>query len=225
MRGEILSFDETTGTGLISGDDGQRYGFSRSSLAQPGSVRAGQRVDFVGSGSEASEVMILGGVGGTPGVAGSGGDGIDWKNLFISFNGRIRRSHFWIAWLILLVGGFILGLIPILGTILGLVLIWPNLAIQVKRLHDMGHTGWLVAIPWVANIIGFGVMISTVGLTAFMNMSALENEDPAAVMAIVGPVLGIFGLLFLVNVAFLLWIGLMEGQKGDNKYGPNPKGE
>ena len=52
-----------------------------------------------------------------------------------------------------------------------------------------------------------------------------------AAEAIVGPagtiveMIGHRGLPLLNSLlAFLLWIGLSEGQPGDNRYGPNPKG-
>ena len=32
MRGEILSYDDVSGTGLISGDDSIRYGFTRADV-------------------------------------------------------------------------------------------------------------------------------------------------------------------------------------------------
>jgi hypothetical protein len=51
----------------------------------------------------------------------------------LSFNGRIRRQHFWIGWLICLGAGVVLGWIPILGTLLSIALIWPNLAISVME--------------------------------------------------------------------------------------------
>ncbi len=51
-----------------------------------------------------------------------------------------------------------------------------------------------------------------------------ESGDPAAILALIAPVLGLFGLLTLVNLGFLLWIGLADGQRGENRFGPNPKG-
>jgi len=42
---------------------------------------------------------------------------------------------------------------------------------------------------------------------------------------LIGPALGLFGLLALVNLGFLLWIGLSEGKAGENRFGPNPKGD
>ena len=71
----------------------------------------------------------------------------DWQKLLFSFEGRIRRSHFWIGWLICLGIGVVAGWLPIIGGLISIALIWPNLAISVKRLHDMGKSGWLVAVP------------------------------------------------------------------------------
>ncbi len=51
-----------------------------------------------------------------------------------------------------------------------------------------------------------------------------ESGDPAAILALIAPVLGLFGLLTLVNLGFLLWIGLADSQRGENRFGPNPKG-
>jgi len=40
------------------------------------------------------------------------------------------------------------------GGLLCLVLVWPSLAIQVKRWHDRNKTGWMVLINFIP-IIGF----------------------------------------------------------------------
>ena len=148
----------------------------------------------------------------------------DWRKLLFSFEGRARRSHFWIGWLICLGLSVVAGWIPILGGLISLALIWPNLAITVKRLHDMGKSGWFAAIPWVVNIVCIGVAVAMIGVTAIVNQSALEREDPAAILALLAPALGVFLLLLLVNLGFLLWIGVTDSQPGDNRFGPNPKG-
>ncbi len=234
MRGEILSYDTTAGTGLIGGDDGARYSFASSGLQSPAVPAAGVRVDFVPEGDQATQILILAGGPSTVGVAGgyaSSTDttiaGFDWQKVLFSFEGRIRRSHFWIGWLILLGVGVIAGWLPVIGGLISLALIWPNLAISVKRLHDMGKTGWLVAIPWVASTILVFVSVMMIGMAAVANgLSEQDFEnDPVAALALIGPAFGAFGLLFLVNFGFLLWIGLVDSQKGDNRFGPNPKGE
>lgn len=149
--------------------------------------------------------------------------GFDWQKLLFSFEGRTRRSHFWIGWLICLGVGVVAGWIPLLGGLISLALIWPNLAISVKRLHDMGKSGWFVLIPWVVSIVGGIVAVSMIGLSVFANAAALEQEDPAAIFALIGPAIGLFAVLMLVNLGFLLWIGLSEGQAGSNRFGSNPK--
>ena len=231
MRGEILSYDGPTGVGLISGDDGVRYSFTSAALQSPTVPAPGVRVDFVPEGETATQILVLPGSASTVGVAGgyrastdSTVAGFDWRTLLFSFEGRTRRSHFWIGWLILLGVGVVAGWLPIIGALISLALIWPNLAIAVKRLHDMGHTGWLVVIPWAASIVLGGVALSMLGFQAIVNSAALEHEDPVAIWSLVAPAFGAFSLLFLINLGFLLWIGLVEGQPGDNRFGPNPKG-
>lgn len=233
MRGEILSYDTTAGTGLISGDDGVRYDFASAALQSAAVPAAGVRVDFVPEGATATQILILAGTATTTGVAGgyvsstaTDVAGFDWQKLFLSFEGRTRRTHFWIGWLILLGVNVVIGWIPIVN-LLGFVLLWPNLAISVKRLHDMGRTGWLIAIPWVGSIVfmivGFAM---TVGAAVASGYSENYYENnPAAVFALMGPGVGAFVLAGLLPLAFLIWIGVTDSQKGDNRFGPNPKGE
>ena len=232
MRGEILSYDDVSGTGLISGDDSIRYGFARAAIQAGGTIRSGARVDFVPEGLEATQIMVLAG---SPAaafgeaahssyVARDTGGGYDFASALFSFNGRLRRQHFWISWLILLGAGVVLGWIPFLGIILSLAMIWPNIAIVVKRLHDMGKSGWFAVIPWVANIVGFFMIVSAVGMTIFTNPEAFESEDPTVMLSMFGSMMGGLAVMFLVNIAFLLWIGVTDSQSGDNRFGPNPKG-
>ncbi|ADL00580.1 DUF805 domain-containing protein [Brevundimonas subvibrioides] len=226
MRGQILSFDPTAGSGLISGDDGIRYAFNADQVTPPSSITAGLRVDFVPVAGEATNIMLLAaaipasGPSATPGVP---VDTFDFQKVLFSFEGRIRRQHFWLGWLICLGIGVVLGWIPFFGALLSIALIWPNLAITVKRLHDMGHTGWLAVIPWIAGVVGIGAFIATVGLTAIANSGNWESDDPAMVWAIMAPGFGIFAIVCLIQLGFLLWIGIAEGQPGDNRFGPNPK--
>ena len=226
MRGQILSFDDASGAGLISGDDGIRYTFAREAVSPPAAITSGLRVDFVPIAGEATNIMLLaaapipGAPSATPGVP---TDGYDFARAMFSFEGRMRRSHFWISWAILFVSGWVLNFIPILN-LLGIVLLWPHLAIGAKRLHDMGHTGWLIAIPYVIGLVGFIGIFATAGTALLTNYAAIENEDPAAIMALIGPSLGIIGVVCLIQIAFLIWIGVVDSQRGDNRFGPNPKG-
>lgn len=234
MRGEILTYDPATQTGTISGDDSLRYSFHASEQQGAGEFTAGARVDFVPSGDTATQIVLLAAIPATPSFGHAGhapvpeAPGYEWKSALLYFNGRLRRQHFWISFLILLGAGVVTSWIPVLGLFIGLVLIWPNVAVQVKRLHDMGKSGWFAIIPWIATAIGFAMMVSAIGFAAFTNpeyFESLENEDPSIVLSMIGGMFGGFAIMALVNLAFLLWIGISDSQRGDNRFGPNPKGE
>ena len=67
---------------------------------------------------------------------------------FMTFGGRARRSEFW--WFYLL--NFIIGCIPFVGWIWGLIVLIPSIAVGIRRLHDTGRSGWwylLVLVPLV----------------------------------------------------------------------------
>lgn len=58
MRGKVLSFDDYTGSGLISGDDGGRYTFTRGGLMGARDVMAGADVDFEVADGVASNIYV-----------------------------------------------------------------------------------------------------------------------------------------------------------------------
>lgn len=62
MRGKVLSYDDTIGSGLISGDDGVRYTFTRGGLM--GGAREafpGSQVDFEVADGVATNIYITAG--------------------------------------------------------------------------------------------------------------------------------------------------------------------
>jgi uncharacterized membrane protein YhaH (DUF805 family) len=122
---------------------------------------------------------------------------LDWKTLLLSPQGRIARREFWPGFAAVMVASIVLNLIPILGQLLGLLLLWPQFCIRAKRLHDMGKTALLLLIPLAVTILG-------------SSLSAISGGRLA------------FGVPFLVGVAFLLWVGLTPGQTNPNRYGPPP---
>ena len=78
---------------------------------------------------------------------------------YIEFNGRASRSEFWwfylfviICWII----GFALG--PIIEAIIILGLLIPYIAVQARRLHDIGKSGWLQLISFIP-LIGAIILI------------------------------------------------------------------
>jgi len=77
-------------------------------------------------------------------------------NNYVGFNGRASRSEFWFWILFTFVAYFITGIIdgfvfgwgledPMwISDILGLIFFLPGLAVNVRRLHDVGKSGWWI---------------------------------------------------------------------------------
>ena len=77
---------------------------------------------------------------------------------YTDFNGRARRKEYWMFYLFNVIISFILGLIgglinfEYLGNIYSLVVIVPGIAVGVRRMHDIGKSGWYILIP-IYNLI------------------------------------------------------------------------
>jgi len=145
---------------------------------------------------------------------------MNFASLFMSFEGRISRKPFWLGLLSLL----ILGLIILLGSlyvagerdypvirfnilVIEVALLYPLLAVGVKRLHDRnrpGYTALVFVLPWLLHQV-----TNLVGITG----------DPTAINAI--------DIAFiLINLVLFVWfvvdLGVLRGTRGPNVYGPDP---
>lgn len=148
---------------------------------------------------------------------------MDWKTLFLTADGRIGKRDFWIGFAIVFGAGIVAGMIPVLGQIISIALIYPTVCVFSKRLHDFGKTGWLYMAPVAITI----VLVLVIGLTGGMAMISAGmagNEAAAAgsAMAGMGMILAMALLMLVVWVGFALWVGLANGDPGDNRYGPPP---
>lgn len=125
------------------------------------------------------------------------------------FNGRGQRKEFWIFSLVNLLIGFCIlylaDLFPglksflyVLFSLYTLVILTPWVAVAVRRLHDVGHTGW-----WI--LFGFVFFIVTTDLPA-------RNIVDVLIRVIVG-----FGFALMMH-----YLGL-DSHPGANQYGPDPK--
>jgi uncharacterized membrane protein YhaH (DUF805 family) len=146
---------------------------------------------------------------------------MNWQGLFLQANGRIGQKDFWIGFAILFVAGIVLNLIPVIGMIAGILLIYPWVCVYSKRLHDMGKTGWLAAVP-------FGVFFVAMVLTVIAGGAAMFGAASGSTVGAGGAMaaLGMMGLVmmiaFLVWIGFTLWLGLTKGEAGTNQYGAPP---
>ena len=103
---------------------------------------------------------------------------MDWYltvlKKYAVFSGRARRKEYWYFVLFNLLISFVLSIIDgvinfggggigILYSIYSLAVFIPGLAVTVRRLHDIGRSGWwllLVLIPVIGWIVLFVFFIS-----------------------------------------------------------------
>jgi uncharacterized membrane protein YhaH (DUF805 family) len=148
-----------------------------------------------------------------------GGFAMEWMLMplkrYAEFSGRSRRKEYWMYFLFLIIVGFVLGLIEgVMGlqqTVAGLygplsllfalATFIPSLAVGVRRLHDTERSGWWVLLPILPYALSIAMFFSG-------NL----------------PMAGIFGFVALGLAIVLLVFMVLDGTKGPNKYGPDPKG-
>lgn len=102
------------------------------------------------------------------------------KNKYAAFDGRARRTEYWmftlfnvIASVVLMIVDNLLGTVSstglgLLGGLYTLAILVPAIAVTLRRLHDTDRSGWWVLIglvPFIGGIvlIVFMVMDSTPG--------------------------------------------------------------
>lgn len=77
MRGEVQTFDEATGFGLILGDDGERYSFTKEDVQPPSVLERSQRVDFIAeTNGRAQQIIAMRPPRVTPAITGGAGSGV-----------------------------------------------------------------------------------------------------------------------------------------------------
>lgn len=145
---------------------------------------------------------------------------MDWKFLFLDPKGRIGRKDFWIGFAILFVAGIVLGLIPVIGQIISLLMLYLWVCLGSKRLHDMGKSGWLMVIPFGLQIVAAVVAMMAMGGAMMAGAAGGDITGAAAAGAMGGGLVAM--LCALASLAFLIWIGATPGQPESNQYGAPP---
>lgn len=120
---------------------------------------------------------------------------VPWKK-FATFRGRARRREFWTFFLINIAIVVLLSQInEDLASIFTLVAYIPSMAVIARRMHDIGQTGWtaLLLLLGAAKLGQYG-----------------EYYEPALWLA-------------LALLAVFVLLATLDSQKGENRFGPNPK--
>lgn len=137
------------------------------------------------------------------------------------FKGRSRRSELWWNYLVYTILTFCLSLllgtnfifIAIISFILQLVIV----PVTIRRMHDGGHSGiWVVAavlLNIATNVYGF--------MKGFASLGDLSPEEVITVIS--NPAFIGLSLASLVVEIVIFIFAVMEGDKGENKYGASTK--
>ncbi len=69
---------------------------------------------------------------------------------YTEFTGRARRAEYWYFVLYNFIISMVLGFlgIKILGTVYSLAVFLPSIAVGIRRMHDVGKSGWYLLIPF-----------------------------------------------------------------------------
>ena len=132
---------------------------------------------------------------------------------FADYHGRSRRMEFWLFWLVSLIAQMVTSYIDaatsqpmIVGgmgqitLVVTLVLLVPAAMVGIRRLHDIGRSGWwmlLFGLPYLGWLI---------------------SVDRGAQVVIPA-------LALLFGAIVLLVLLVQPGQIDANRYGADPKGE
>lgn len=91
---------------------------------------------------------------------------MDWYlkvlKQYADFNGRARRKEYWMFFLVNIGVSIVLGIVgavikfPFLGALYSLAILLPGIAVSIRRMHDIGKSGWLLLvglIPFIGAIV------------------------------------------------------------------------
>ena len=168
---------------------------------------------------------------------------MEWMILplkrYADFQGRSRRREFWMWVLFVLIALVVLSVIDealgfggstqlgrvqtppgpgifayaagvhggMLTKIFGLAILIPNLALQVRRLHDTNRTGWWLLAWVIPYVIALALLVASI---AGGDLASAATGGGLMLLALIGA------------IAVLVFLCL-EGTKGPNRFGPDPK--
>jgi uncharacterized membrane protein YhaH (DUF805 family) len=148
-------------------------------------------------------------------------------NRFLDFAGgtmftkRMSRKTYWISVAILAGVSLFIAFVPVLASASwGLTFVW--LLLWAPRLHDIGKSAWLIAIPIVAQI-GIGMAGFAAGGEVFMkiasgDITAIDENDPGTATVIM-----VILAAAAIQIGFTVLIGIPRGDPGPNRFGDAPK--
>jgi len=107
---------------------------------------------------------------------------------------------------------------PISG-IVSYILLIPILAVSIRRMHDVGRSGWWMIIPTVmveiATYWGGGAAITEEFLVKVYDSDTVLSGGFWAV--------SLFAIILVVLTVVSIIFAILDSRRAENKYGPSPK--
>ena len=237
MKGEVLNYDDNSGTGQISGADGIRYSFTRADLKQLVPISRGSRVDFDFEGKAAKDIYVDSAApqpmaGAAAALAPSGVQPYNgpiepdlglwgyfvqaFTKKFASFSGRARRKEYW---------GFYLFTL-ILFILLTIVIFVIAAAIGGSRggVSSSNEMTNMMAGIGVIGIILYAIFVLVLILPGLgVTTRRFHDIGWSGWIVLLLYVLSLIPYVgFITGIIFLV-VACIDSQPGQNKYGPPPK--
>jgi uncharacterized membrane protein YhaH (DUF805 family) len=122
--------------------------------------------------------------------------------MYVNPSGRTGRGDFVAALItVLIVAGFYAYVVTgLTAHWCMLMLVYPCVVLHARRLHDMGHSAWLVSIPAILTVVAFAGWLHLITFGAPLNTAL-----PLAAI--------------VVSSGIALWGSLGSGQADANRFG------
>ena len=142
------------------------------------------------------------------------------------FKGRARRTEYWYWTLFAIIANAVAAILEggeegLLAMIVSLILFIPGLSVAVRRLHDIGRSGW-----WLGGYFLISV-VATVWIAVWAVNNGVSNYPDAPDSSSLTLQLIFVLLLYILAIAglgftMLVWY-CTPGTIGPNRYGEDPK--
>lgn len=139
---------------------------------------------------------------------------MNWSYLFFSFDGRISRQPFWIAFIAVigleLAGHFAISAFESserLSAIVSLAFTYPAFAVCAKRGHDRNISPRVIGAFFLLSVL--------MDFISVLGFGSARNELSVVMLVLVLP-------WALFAVALLIELGSRRGTSGPNAYGADP---